>query len=322
MTASRNPYPQQPSKPRKHQRGVALLTAILITALASILAVTMASRQHVEIRRTANVLESERAYLFALGAEGWVKHILQRDDPQKDSLDEDWALNLPPISVEGAQLAGHVEDLQGRFNLNNVVLQGKAHKPAVELFQHLLQSLEMSPDLAQALVDWIDEDMDVSFPGGAEDDEYLSMPVPYRAANRPLISPSELLLIKGFTPEIYAVLAPLVTALPIPTPININTAPPQVLALLGEGVSAGDLEAVVALRNDKPFTTTDELLKDGAFQGRAQLLKQPGVLSVKSDFFLLQGAARFGDRGKVDLYSLFSRKGGKVAVLWRAQGVY
>lgn len=304
------------------QRGVALLTAILVTALASMLAVSMASRQHVEIRRTANVLESERAYLFALGAEGWVKHILQRDDPQKDSLDEDWALNLPPMSVEGAQLAGRIEDLQGRFNLNNVVRQGKMHQPTVEMFQHLLQSLEISPDLALALVDWIDEDMDVSFPAGAEDDEYLSMPVPYRAANRPLISPSELLLIKGVTPEIYAVLAPLVTALPVPTAININTAPPQVLAVLGEDLTAAELEGLVARRTEKPFTNPNELLNEGAFQSRAKVLRQPGVLDVNSSFFLLQAAARFGDRGKVDLYSLFSRKGGKVVVLWRAQGVY
>jgi len=314
--------PTAASTPRHGERGVALLTAILVTALASMLAVAMVSRQHVEIRRTANVLESERAYLFALGAEGWVKHILQRDDPSKDSLDEDWAVNLPPISVEGAQLAGRVEDLQGRFNLNNVVRGGKAHQPAVELFQHLLESLQLSPDLALALVDWIDEDMEVSFPAGAEDDEYLSAPVPYRAANRPLTSPSELLLIKGFTPEVYAQLAPLVTALPVPTPININTAPPAVLAALGEGLTAAEVEGIVAQREEKPFADTNELLNDGAFRSRAAALRQRGVLSVNSSFFLLQGAARFGERGKVDLYSLFSRKGGKVAVLWRAQGVY
>ena len=321
MSPLSRPLRMDKAPPRREQ-GVALLTAILVTALASMLAVAMVSRQHVEIRRTANVLESERAYLFALGAEGWVKHILQRDDPSKDSLDEDWAVSLPPISVEGAQLAGRVEDLQGRFNLNNVVLAGKAYKPAVELFQHLLQSIELSPDLALALVDWIDADMDVSFPAGAEDDEYLSAPTPYRAANRPLLSPSELLLIKGFTPEVYAQLAPLVTALPVPTGININTAPPAVLAALGEGLTAGDLEGIVAQREEKPFATVDELLNEGAFSSRAPALRRPGVLAVKSDFFLLQGAARFGERGKVDLYSLFSRKGGKVAVLWRAQGVY
>lgn len=308
--------------PRRRHRGVALLTAILVTALASMLAVSMASRQQVEIRRTANVLESERAYLFALGAEGWVKHILDRDERNKDSLDEDWAVSLPPISVEGAQLAGRIEDLQGRFNINNLVRRGKTYQPAVELFQHLLQHLALNPELALAVADWIDEDMDAAFPGGAEDDEYLSAQMPYRAANRPMLSPSELLLVKGFTPEVYAQLATYVTALPVPTPINVNTAPAAVLAALGDGLEGADLEGLLAQREEKPFDSVDQFLSDGAFRDRAQALRRPGTLDVKSDFFLLQAAARFGDRGKVDLYSLFSRKAGKVAVLWRAQGVY
>jgi general secretion pathway protein K len=310
------------ARPRRAgQRGVALITAILITALASMLAVSLVARQQVEIRRTANVLENERAYLFALGAESWVKHILARDDRQKDSLDEDWALTLPPLTVEGAQLAGRVEDMQARFNLNNLVRGGKVSEPDLQIFQRLLQSFGANPDLAFAVVDWIDEDMDPTYPGGAEDDEYLSKEVPYRAANRPMVSPSELLLVKDFTPDLYYQLAPYVTALPVPTAINVNTASAVVLAAVADGLSPADMEALVEQRKETSFDNAQQFLQFGALRDAGAAVPLTS-LAVTSDFFMLQAAARFGDRGKVDLYSLFSRKANKVAVLWRAQGVY
>ena len=330
--------------PHAH-RGVALITAILLTAIASMIAVSLIARQDLDIRRAGNVFDADRAYVFALGAEGWVRHILDRDDRKKDSLEEDWALTLPPISVEGGKIAGRIEDLQGRFNLNNLVNAGQPSQPDIQLFQRLLGALGMNPDIAIAAVDWADEDINATFPAGAEDDEYSSLPTPYRAANRPFVSPSELRLVKGVTLEIYETLAPYVAALPVRTPINVNTAPAPLLAALvseltSNAMSAEDAEEIVARREEKSFSSVEDFMNlemvrgtgnnprhgDNAGQrtggdGDNARLTQSAV-GVTSEYFLLTAVAEYGQRGKVMLFSAFTRRGGKVAVLWRSQGVF
>ena len=73
--------------------GVALVTALLVVSLASLAAVSMATRQTFDVCRTANLINSDQAWLYAWGAEGWAKAILARDkkDNKIDSLDEPWA---------------------------------------------------------------------------------------------------------------------------------------------------------------------------------------------------------------------------------------
>ncbi len=105
------------------QRGVALVTALLVVALATVAAVAMASRQQLDVRRTANLLQGDQAYVYAQAVEDWARVVLKRDaeDNQIDKLDDDWAQRLSPIVVPGGQVDGFIIDLQGRFNLNNLV---------------------------------------------------------------------------------------------------------------------------------------------------------------------------------------------------------
>ncbi|NOX91397.1 MAG: type II secretion system minor pseudopilin GspK [Gammaproteobacteria bacterium] len=109
--------------PEHKQQGVALITALLVAALVTVVAVAMASRQQLDIRRTGNMLEADQAYMYALAAESWVSDMLKVDKQktQIDTLTEDWAMKLPPIPIEGGVITGSVEDLQGRFNLNNLI---------------------------------------------------------------------------------------------------------------------------------------------------------------------------------------------------------
>ena len=189
----------------KRQGGVALITALLVVALATAAAVAMATRQNVDIRRTGNLLNGEQAYAYALAAESWAYVILRRDqeDNEYDSLGEDWASALPPIAVEGGFVNGRIEELQGRFNVNNLIVDaGEPSEPEVAVdaeqlayFRRLLDVLGLEPALAPALLDWIDADINSTFPDGAEDDAYLLAEPPYRAANRILVNISELRLV-------------------------------------------------------------------------------------------------------------------------------
>lgn len=300
------------------QKGIAILTAVFYTALASVLAVSLISAMQLEIRRTGNIIDNDRAYAFGLGVEAWVKQILLRDDAKKDSLDEDWAVILPPITVEGGQIAGHIEDLQGRFNLNNLVAEGKRSEPDIQQFNRLLLVLGISPEITPAIVDWLDEDSEPSFPDGAEDEFYYGQPVPYRAANRVMAGPSELRLIKGVTAKIYDQLAPHVFTLPERTTINVNTATAAVLASIMDGLTLADGELMVELRAETSFDNVDAFFNQEVFKDKN--LQREGV-SVASDYFLMAAQTQYGERGKLQLFSVMQRKNGKVATVMRAEGV-
>ncbi|HLA75553.1 MAG TPA: type II secretion system minor pseudopilin GspK [Gammaproteobacteria bacterium] len=311
---------------RHAQRGVALLTALLVTAIIAIIAVNMASTQQLDIRRTGNIFDVDQAYLYTLGIESWAQNLLAKDflkNPAVDNLSEDWASALAPIKVEGGKVAAEILDMQGRFNLNNLV--GQDDKPSdedVRIFQRLLIGLKLEPELVQPLIDWIDKNVELTIPNGAEDVEYLKHAPPYRTANAPLTSPSELLLIKGFTPEVYARIAPFIATLPTlpqPTKINVNTAPAQVLASLADNMSLADGEALVKARKTKAFATLEEFKLHPALAGREI---KTDKLAVSTSYFLVAASSQAG-RAQVQLYSLLYRDPeDKVRVIMRGQGAF
>ena len=299
------------------QRGVALVTALLVVSLATVAAVAMATRLHVDVRRTGNLLHGEQAYAYALAAESWAEVILRRDagDSKVDTLAEDWATALPPIAVEGGFVSGRIEDLQGRFNVNNLVgADGKPSKPDLEYFKRLLGLLEMEPGLATTLLDWIDADIDATFPDGAEDDIYLLETPPYRAANRPLVSTSELRLVKGYSAEIIALLEPYITALPEPTALNVNTASPLVLQALHADLAAMDAEQIIEARGADGFEALEAFLALDALAG----LQLDVEVDTKSDWFSVLTDVRVG-RGEARLDSRLHRSDSALTVDYRVR---
>lgn len=294
------------------QRGVALVTALLVVSLATVAAVAMATRLQVDMRRTGNLLNGEQAYAYAVAAESWAYVILRRDQQESDfdSLGEDWASALPPIAVEGGFVNGRIEDLQGRFNINNLIedegqptdAESSVNEEELAYFKRLLEVLDLEPALAPALLDWIDADINTRFPDGAEDDTYLLTEPPYRAANRPMVSISELRLVRGFTREVTAVLEPHVTALPEATVININTATPAVLRALHEELDDSGVEQLIADRGEDGYEDVDTFLEHDALAG----LDLEIDVDIISDWFNVLTATRVG-RGQAQLESLFRR---------------
>ena len=303
----------------RRQRGVALVTALLVTAIATIAAVAMTSRQQLDIRRAGNLLERDQAYLFALGVEAWGEQILAQDrrDNNVDHPGEDWATLLPPMAVEGAVISGAIEDLEGRFNLNNLVKDGQASNADIQRFQRLLRALDLDEGIARAAADWIDPDEEPAFPDGAEDNDYLLQTPAYRAANAPMASASELLLVKGVDYATYQALRPYVTALPGRTPINVNTAPVPVLMSLAEGLSQSDAEQLVEGRGDGGYESVDAFLDQPPLRdGKIQI---PDI-AVASSHFLLSADVSYG-RSRLRLFSLLARGAdAKIQVAMRAQG--
>ncbi len=300
------------------QRGVALVTALLVVSLATVAAVAMATRQQVDVRRTGNLVHGEQAYAYALAAESWARVTLRRDARESDYdwLDEDWATALPPIAVEGGLVSGLVEDLQGRFNLNNLIGEdGKVSEADQAYFTRLLDLLGLEKSLADNLIDWIDADIDARFPDGAEDEHYLLNEPAYRTANRPLVSDSELRLVEGFDQEALQLLDPYVTVLPGRTLINVNTATAAVLLALHSDLDESKVETLLADREENGYPSADIFEAHPALSGLPSL---DMLVDVKSDYFRVLTDVVVG-QGQARLESLLNRSDGETRIVYRVR---
>lgn len=313
----------------RSQRGVALITGLLIVSLATVAAVSFATQQQLDIRRTGNLIDGDEAWTYATAGEAWAKLILRKDfenSPETDNLNEAWAQPLPSIHLPGGYMVGRISDAQALFNLNNLVVQNRQNLAAVNQMQRLLILLKLDPNLIYPIIDWIDPDINATPPAGAEDDYYTGLAHPYRTANRYMGSASELRLVKGFNEKVYQRIAPYVTALPTTTPtlINVNTAPALILAVVAN-IDPKVAVALMQLRQDNPFKTTDEFqraLSDVAKVTPAQESAegQP-VFDVKTNYFNLTVETRIG-YGRAALTSLVARTDAdNIQVLQRTQGL-
>lgn len=288
---------------RTRQSGVALITVLIVVAIVVTLVGAMVWQTDLDTRRTTTLLHGDQAMEYALGAEAWAQAILARDAqqaPTNTNLGQDWAQQLPPLPVDGGQITGHMEDMQGRFNLNNLS-QGGA---SLQQFVNLLNALGLDPTLGSAVAGW----MNTSVAGnqsGATDDFYSRLQPPYLTAQGPMGSISELMLVKGITPQIYAQLAPYVIALPVQagattaTSVNLNTASGPVIQSLDAHISADIASQVIGERGTAGLTSLPAVLNNSN-------IKLTTTPVFTSSYFLLTVDAVIGTT-HVTMYSLLQR---------------
>jgi general secretion pathway protein K len=269
---------------RARQAGVAAITAVLIVAVAASAAAVMLAQQSATLDQAMMVASRAQADQYAQAGLDWARGVLSADPADIDSLADGWAQPIAGLPVERAIVAGDISDEQGKFNLNNLVVGSHRSPDDVQIFQRLLALRGLSPDLADAVVDWIDADSDLASGAGAEDAYYLALPRPYRAANQPMVQVEELYRVRGFDAKAVAALKPYVTALPTPsrTTINANTADPLLLAAVLPNLPPGALEQLAARRTTKPFRSASEVAEWAmALDPKAAV----GALDVKSAYF-------------------------------------
>ena len=300
----------------KSQEGIALIMVFLVVALVSFIATGIASKQNISTKRTYNLLNYEQAYVQLLGAEDWVKTILIADvDPAnngkgnnatEDSLDDWWNRDLQgnigaeiKLPIENGVLTGKIEDLQGRFNINNL-FNSSTQTPNPEylpLMRNFIKAVNDSnkdvniPIQTDAIVDWIDNDLD-ALPNGGEDGEYLSREIPYVAANQVMASATELIKITGFSYADYNIMSPpqseksspTLIALPETTPININTAKEMQFRMLIPGINNTDIQAILDARSDGGFDNISDFTALAVVPNNLPI----NIIALRSNFFLLR----------------------------------
>ncbi|MCP3851937.1 MAG: type II secretion system minor pseudopilin GspK [Gammaproteobacteria bacterium] len=311
------------SQPKAKQDGMALLMAIMIVALVAIVSVNMLTQRQLQIYRTANLYFSEQAYQYSLAIERWgvsvLSEDLKREKKNKESFDsyqDVWNTALVDFDVEQATLDGAIIDLQGRFNLNNLVIDGKVNKQWEGVYKQLLSSLGLPLSLSSTLIDWIDTNEEASGSDGAEDIYYIALEQPYRTSNQPLVNVSELFLIKGYTKEVIRTLKDHIYVASDETAINVNTSTASVLVAIVSGLSTVDAESILTQIEKQPFLTVEQFINMPAVSGKAIEQKQ---ISVNSNYFSIISHVTI-DKTKVSLQSVVQRsEQGGIEVINRQQ---
>ena len=310
---------------RRGQRGVALIVAILLVALGTIIAATVAYENAMAARRSTGTFAFDQSIMIAEGAEALAAFGIRQyfqANPNTVYIGQGWDKPVGPMEVvPGVMLEASLEDMQGRFNINNLVQQdGTPDLVNVAAFTKLLEMVGLETKWAPLLVDWIDADINPLPTGGAEDSVYMGQTPPYRTANRYVTSTTELLALPGFGRERYLALAPYIAALPYGTQINLCTAKDKVLdAFLPAGQTEFSATAGQLDKNRVAATTSGCFPTLANFQAALGTPKPTGApqtnagaqtqkFGQKSQYFRLTSFITIGST-EFNLYSLMYRDG-------------
>ncbi len=288
------------------QRGIALITALVLVAIAAVLATAIGSSSAMSARRASTMFGADQSLLAGEGAEAMASYVLKQSASATMSLDQPWAQPYGPVELgDGVTLEfAQIEDLQGKFNINNLATgaNGTTDPNWLQLFQQLLVQVGLETKWAGILADWIDADNTPNTPDGAEDSVYLTQTPPYRAANLPVTSISELLAMPGFGRDRYDRLKPYITALPPGNSINVCTASGVVLdALSGKNEYSSDTSVLTNARKEKGCFPTLAVFTAGVSGPAAAVLS--GKVGTLSSYFRLRSVITIGT-ARFTLYSL------------------
>ncbi len=322
---------------KKSQKGVAIITALLIVAIATTISISISTRLQLDVRRTSNMIATDQAYLYSLLAEEFFQILLKDETTRKDFIEipiikEGFIKQVIPVeSDEAVFLEVEVTDLSACINLNALAGNASTSVPdpvTVSRLKELFKNNKIPENLIQAIVDWIDSDLTDSIPDGAEDGYYMNLPKPYRTANTPIQSISELRLIKGFqekiiyqsingliqggfTPKSKKFASAAVCAFDTNNnaniPININTASFEVLKSLQPNVDESQIDDIVQNRESTAYTKIPEL-----FTEKKNLV-------TESSYYLLKTTTKIGNANNVMYSIIFWDGSGKTNVIYSTQ---
>ena len=324
---------------RASQRGVALLTAIILVALATVLAVAIAFHTAMTARRGASSFTVEQGLQFGGGAEIIAAYALVQDarsaggrspGPQTDHEGDIWTQPFPPTEVApGITFEAVLTDESGKFNLNTLANidpnNGGADPESLGILEKLLTLLGMETRWAGVIADYVDRDTQQST-NGAEDGVYTSLRPPHRTPNAPITSVSELMAMPGFGRENYLKLLPHVTALPPEERrINVCFATGALLDALDSQFASSlnrtyvdmDPKAFAELKASSCPQMIDTLVGTNRPADRNQQLR--ARVADQSTYFRLHTWVTIGTT-RFALYSLMERKGTVVRVVNRTFG--
>lgn len=302
-------------------KGAAILTALLIVAIASAISTMLILRERIAIQRTSLIINADKMYLYTqlsvAEAQAYLIHSLKKNRTHLKA--EIWPHHLNQIKIPDGVVETTIEDEEAKFNVNN--LQNKIYQSR---FLKLLRTILHDDDtdklkkLSDALAAWIAPNPSPTF-----DSIYQNLNPPYNSAHRPLVSISELRLVDGFSQKMFNKLQPYLAALPGTTPININSASATVMTCLGDAIGEDLTKQLVLYRQEhEGFKTLAEFT---GYPGISNYNLQENDITLYSDFFMIHTEIKL-DRQDLHIYSLVKRQltnqQPSVTVLWESRGAF
>lgn len=303
-----------------HQ-GVALITVMLVVALAAILATQMTAKLQLQLQRSANIEANQQAYWLAMGAEAFAKRVLIMSfdgDENVTHLGQLWAQGENTYPVDYGEITGEIIDLQSCFNLNALrhsgnkgispspTNNGNANNLPAEALERLILNIGIenvssfeAKDMVSALTDWVDDNGIVTNSGGAEDSEYSSKEYPYLPANNFLGSFNELRVVEHFTIEAIEALKPYVCVIPNSDlhKINVNTISADHIEILMAlfDISESEAEEIISSRGEEGYQKIEDVFVSPQLTKRKLTQEQKDQLVVDSEYFKLKTKTTFND---------------------------
>jgi len=291
------------------QDGVALLAALMVVAMATLLAARLLVAQDAfvtQIQAERDILQAEQ---IARAGVDWARAMLMEDmmSNDVDHPGEPWAREVPAIDAEGGRISGRLRDAQARFNINALIgSQNAIDRPMLAAYVRLLGAAGVDPALGPRLAEW----MRMSGERKAARDGRESMP-----GGRLWFALADLERVDGYTPAVLERLLPHLVALPLRTPINVNTA--DVIVLAAAGLTPAQAAGAVETRQRNWFRDVGDFVDRTRPQGFVA-----GIAVTQSMFFEAQVAARYHDARLTMIASLRRRPGrGVDVVIMRVGGV-
>lgn len=311
--------------PRQRQRGVAVITALLLTTLAVTIVASLFWQQQVQVRSIENQrLQLQKQWVLR-GALDWARLILREDAKYStvDHLGEPWAVELAETRLDqyvengraegdiaNAALSGHIVDAQSRFNLTNLASNGSINPAQLAIFQRLLSGLRLDPGLAQATAAVLVAGQSQAVAAAGATAPVSGSAGAAAAQTIGISQVDDLLAVPGFSPAAYAKIKDFVTVLPMATPVNINTTSAEVLAAIIDTLSPSAAADLIASRDRAYF-------RDSADLGQ----RLPGTaidnsrIAFATSFFLVTGKVRIG-RAALEMLALIQRNGPNTNIVW------
>lgn len=322
MKAQPAPPGARPNAVRLHrQSGVAVIIALLLTTLAITIVASLFWQQQVQVRSIENQrLQLQKQWILR-GALDWASLILREDAKYSsvDTLDEPWAVPLAETRLDqyvesgradadiaDATLSGSISDAQARYNLTNLCPNGTINPAEVAAFEQMLNNAHLNPALAQATADEMAAAQKKPAVSTANPDKQ-SGPLPMN-----LTQVDDLLAVPGFSPEILDKLKNFVIFLPRATPINVNTAPAEVLAARIDELSFDEATSLVASRNTASFRYIADFTE--RLPGKSLSVSNLEA-SVTTNYFLVNGKVRM-NRAELEIQALIERNGANTKLIW------
>jgi general secretion pathway protein K len=313
----------RPIRSRARQRGVAVITALLLTTLAISIVASLFWQQQVQVRSMENQRLQLQTKWILRGALDWAMLVLRQDamDNKYTSLDQVWATPLAETRLDqyierervagenfNATLSGNVVDATSRYNLSNLANGGQPDKIQVGVYSRLLTNLQLNPSLALTTAKFIAATQTPTQVPNSTNDENTPPPAQPQAVQASsvmkLVRLDDLLAVPGYTPAIVEKLRPFAIVLPATgTRVNVNTAPAEVLGALVENYSVSQANSLVAQRKSAPFRELAFFATQVNAQDQTVI---EAVADVKSDWFLVDSHIKL-DRATLNVEALVSR---------------